>query len=100
MASTRVAFTSVRFRRVKATCGSGGNLAWWGAETNNWQSAMGVPVVNPGFNTHSMEWRESDNNSFHAFTASTCAASGNFPWYYGCAMANSNTTLEAWTDAH
>ena len=61
----------------------GGNVAWWGSETNNWQSVMGHLSVDSAYYMNTMEWRESDNDTWHQMTPNSCVMSSPEPsWYY------------------
>jgi len=83
---------------------NGGNLAWWGAETNNYASQMGAAATSADFNMDYMQYRSSQAGA--TWTVRTDLPSCSIhtgPSYYHCAITSTvynADTLFAFTELH
>lgn len=79
---------------------AGGNLPWWGFETNNYASAMTTDIShNPA--TNYMRYETSDA-TWHqdAYDQGSCPLDGTNPGWYNCFTYNNGYNMESWTNAH
>jgi hypothetical protein len=77
---------------------TGGNVAWWGTENQNWASVMGHRDVDPGFYMNTVEWQQSDNHAWHVMSMTGCYSEAS-PSYWQCQTPFGNQ-LDTYTIAH
>lgn len=84
---------------------TGGNFAWWGAETNNYGSQMGVTAAGADFTMDYMQYLTTQSGA--QWTVRTgipaCELPNGGPTYYHCNITTtvySSDTLLAWTALH
>jgi hypothetical protein len=83
----------------------GGNFAWWGPETNNYASQMGVAAADPDFNMDYMQYLSTQSGA--AWTVRTdlpsCSLPDGNPSWYHCVITSTvynADTLFAFTALH
>lgn len=82
---------------------NGGNLAWWGAETNNTNSQMGVTATNIDVNISDMIYVY-NSTAYRRDGFSSCEwVPASKPSYYECYVSTryaTNDTINPYTDNH
>ncbi len=84
---------------------NGGNFAWWGAETNNYASQMGVTAAGSDFTEDYMQYLSSQSGAVWTVRTgmTACELPEGNPSFYHCNIGTTvytRDTLFAWTALH